>query len=186
MDMKLRLVVLGLLIVISLISDFRTYKIKNSITFSFIFIGIGIGIYENVLKEGRFFEGIFEGGRFSIIAVLLPVILLLPLFALRMLGAGDIKLFSAIGAIMGTGFVLKAMMYSFFAGGIIALLTMLFRRNLKGRLIYFFNYLQRCFLSASIMHYTDLKDKSDGAKLRFTYAIAVGTMMGVMGTLLNF
>jgi len=153
-----------ILMSLALISDIKTYKIKNKIVYPFTLIGLMTNLYSNGL----------EGLLFSLKGMIIPVLLLIIFFALRMLGAGDIKLFSAIGAIMGLGFVLQAIIYSFLTGGVIALLIIIARKNGMKRFKYFFQYLKSCFLTVSILPYTDFNDKNDGGKFRFTFAIIGG------------
>lgn len=152
------------LLALALISDIKTYKIKNNIVFPFIIIGI----LTNMHLHG------IAGIVFSFKGLIAPILLLIIFFALRMLGAGDIKLFSAIGSIMGLEFILYTILYSFLAGGAIALLLIIVRKNGIKRFTYFFQYLKSCFLNLAILPYTDFDDKSDGGKFRFAFAIACG------------
>lgn len=132
-----------------------------------------LGILTNFVLFG------ISGGFNSIFATLLPVILLFVLYALRMLGAGDIKLFSAIGAVMGLEFVLYTLAFSFISGGIIAILLMAIRKNGRTRLLYLGHYLKKCFLTFSLLPYSDFQDKSDGSKFRFAYAVTCGTILAI-------
>jgi len=67
----------------------------------------------------------------SLLGIIVPFLLLIVLYALRMLGAGDVKLFSAIGAVLGVRAALWIMAYSFLAGGVIALIILIINRNGK-------------------------------------------------------
>ncbi|WP_432663234.1 prepilin peptidase [Wukongibacter baidiensis] len=160
----LKYVELALLLILALISDIKTYKIKNNIVYPFILIGLITNMY---------LEGL-DGLVFAIKGMIIPIVILIIFFALRMLGAGDIKLFSAIGAIMGIDFALKAIIYSFLAGGAIALLLIILRRNGVERLKHLFIYLKNCLITFSLLPYTDFNDKSDGGKFRFAFAIVCG------------
>lgn len=153
------------LIILASVSDFRTYKISNSINYFFILLGT----LSNLVFYG------LRGLRSSVGGIIVPLIVLLLLYALRMLGAGDIKLFCAIGAIAGVKFVLYSIAFSVISGGIIALAIMLFRKNAVKRFAYFTTYLKSCLLSAAILPYSDFEDKSDGGKMHFSYAVACGT-----------
>ncbi|RCX11238.1 prepilin peptidase CpaA [Anaerobacterium chartisolvens] len=161
---------LGLLMLLALICDYKIYRIKNAVVVPFIVAGI----LTNTVLGGP------EGLKSSISGILLPVLLLIVFFALRMLGAGDIKLFSAVGSIMGAEFVMYAMAYSFISGGVIAVLIIALRKNGKERLRHLVAYIKSCFLSFSLLPYTDFEDKSDGAKFRFSYAIACGTLIQII------
>lgn len=174
-DILIRYAALGLLLVISVAGDIRSYKINN-IT---VATGLAAGLILNLLYGGP------GGLASSILAAVVPAILLIVLFALRMLGAGDIKLFCAIGAIMGIPFILYAMAYSFLAGGLMALAVMLARGNMKQRLRHIAAYLKTCFLTGKFSPYTEFGDKSDGAKFHFSLAIAAGCVIQTIIKLLG-
>lgn len=161
---------LFILITLALISDIKTYKIKNVIVLSFIIMGLVTNFYLNGIT------GLIS----SLWGVIVPVLLLIILYFLRMLGAGDIKLFSAIGAIMGIEFVVYTITYSFVCGGVIALIIMLVRKNAKERLQHLFYYIKNCIMTFSLQPYTDFKNKKDGAKFRFAYAIACGVVVCII------
>lgn len=154
------------LMTFALASDIRTYKIKNRLVSIFIVIGIAI----NVVLKGK------EGIGFSLIGMVVPIVVLFLLYYLKMLGAGDIKLFAAIGAIMGVKFILYAMVYSFLAGGMIALFIMLVRKNALQRFKYFTHYIKACMLSISLLPYNEFEDKANNGKFPFAYAIFCGTV----------
>lgn len=158
---------LFILVALSLISDFKTDKVKNHIVLPFI----PLGMLTNFLYDG--FDGLIRSAAGAVV----PLALLIALFALRMLGAGDIKLFCAIGAISGTQFVLYSIAFSFISGGLIALVLIAYRRNARARLAHMFSYMKTCFLSHSFQPYTSFEDRSDGAKFHFTLAIAIGTVI---------
>lgn len=155
---------LAVLIALSLASDIKTYKIKNHIILPFI----AAGTVTNYIIYG------IKGVKDSFWGIVIPILILFIFYALRMLGAGDIKLFSAIGAITGIKFVLYSMAYSFLAGGVIALFILAANRNWKQRLLYLLNYLKCCFLSNSLLPYSSFEEKDSKNRFRFGYAIACG------------
>jgi Flp pilus assembly protein protease CpaA len=60
----------------------------------------------------------------SIIGIVLPVVILFALYALRILGAGDIKLFSVIGAFTGFSvwkIICLSMIFGAFAGAVMVI-----------------------------------------------------------------
>jgi len=152
------------------VSDLRTYKIKNSITYSFMLVGLAA----NFVGEG------FKGLTFSLQGIILPAAGLLILYIMRAVGAGDIKLLSAIGAVMGSRFALYATAYSFICGGFIAVGIILARSNGIVRFKYFFTYIKSCLLSMELLQYADFKDKQDAGKFHFSIAVALGTVATYM------
>ena len=128
------------------------------------------GIILNTSQEG--YSGLWN----SILGITAPFILLILFFALKMLGAGDIKLFCAIGSITGINFILYNLIYSFLCGGIIALIFMIARKNAYERFKYLLSYFKRCILSFKIYPYSD-GNKKDDSHFRFAYAIACGTIV---------
>lgn len=150
------------------VCDIKTYKINNLITYTFILLGAAT----NIMIAG------YKGLLFSLWGSVLPVICLMILYLCRMLGAGDIKLFGAVGSIMGAGFTLNAILCSFIAGGIIGLSILLVKRSCKSRLRYLLIYMKGCFLSMSLLPYTSFEDKhSDDGKFHFAIAISAGTLV---------
>ncbi|NLP13869.1 MAG: prepilin peptidase [Clostridium sp.] len=159
-----------ILTALALASDIRHYKIKNKLTFSFVFIGI----------VTRFVLDGLDGLLDSFLGIAAPFFILILLYALRMLGAGDIKLFSAIGAVMGFREGIQIMIYSFLAGGVIAVIIVIVNRNAKQRFLYIFKYLKYTFVSMSIQPYTDFEQKEDKAKFKMAYAIGCGVIIFIV------
>ncbi len=102
------------LLVFSIVSDLKTSKIKNAYVLISSFAGISINTY----SSGA------EGFRLSAAGMVLPVILLWSFFYLRLVGAGDIKLFSAIGALVGWKEGLCIMAYSILAAGVVSIVKL--------------------------------------------------------------
>lgn len=173
--MTIRYIELALLVIPAVISDFRTYKIDNRLIVAFLIAGALTGLME----EGP--SGLLS----SLLGASLPLLLLFWLYLLGMLGAGDIKLFCSVGAVAGFGFIPWCIAWSFLSGGVVALTVMLARRNVVQRVRYLGSYLKACFLSGSILEYSEISDKSGGAKFHFSAAIALGSAIQVILTLLQ-
>src|SRR5260370_33504240 len=90
--------------------DWRTRRIPNWFTVS----AFGLGLTLNA-----FFWG-WHGVRNSLTGTVIPLVALLPLVALRGLGAGDWKLMGALGAILGWAEILLVLLASVVVAGIIA------------------------------------------------------------------
>lgn len=163
------------LLLASVISDIKTYKIKNVITLSFALAG---------LVTNYFIYGV-DGLLFSLAGWCTAVAVLFILFALRMLGAGDIKLFAAVGAIAGYKFVIYSSSYSFLLGGLMGVGFLFIRRNAPERIKYFLAYLKNCILTLKLSDYSDFSNKAAKDKFRFSYAAAAGISTQLVITLLG-
>ena len=101
---------------------------------------------------------------------------LLPLYLLRAMGAGDVKLMAMVGAFLGAGDILGAMLGTLVAGGVMSLAVVVRRRamlqlidNLKVMMVSGFSSLVMGQVPA-----TEVPAASVG-KLPYALAIAVGT-----------
>lgn len=160
---------LAAVILLSLISDIKTYTVKNMIVFPFIVLGL--------ISNYLYLE--VDGLCSSLVGMIAPIIFLFIFFVLNMLGAGDIKLFSAIGSIMGLNFVLYSILYSFIAGGIIAIGILIARKIFKTRIKHIRDYFLNCFLTFSIKPYQESFENKESV-FHFTYAIVFGTIATIV------
>ena len=167
--MAIKFLELSILLVLALISDIKSCKIKNTLTVPFMIVAIVI----NSVHSGM--SGLID----SLLGISIPVILLFILFGLRMLSAGDIKLFCAIGSIMGMNFVLETICFSFLAGGLIGLAVMTIRGNIRERTKFLHNYLKTCLITFSISEYVHESGQEKSGLFRFAYAIAAGSLVAL-------
>lgn len=100
-------VIITSILVLAVYYDLRTFKIPN------VICGMGclIGLVYMFFEEGP--TGLWK----SCLGILLPVISLFVLFCIRVIGAGDIKLISAIGAFVSRD-VIWVILISFLLAGI--------------------------------------------------------------------
>ncbi|WDV46946.1 A24 family peptidase [Clostridiaceae bacterium M8S5] len=155
-----------ILLSVSVVQDIKTYKVKNTLTICFMCIGIITNLY--LCK--------IEGLTDSLLGIFCPIIILWILFRLRILGAGDIKIFSAIGAINGVRFVLYAILFSFLVGGVIGIVYMITNKDILKRMRYFYSYIKAIILTQSVPKY----NKSEFTKFPFSSAIIGGVMVGII------
>jgi len=100
--------------------DARTGRIPNSITLSTITLGIILNAY---------YLG-WTGFKGAMVGMLVGASFLLIPFMLGVVGAGDVKMLAAVGALNGAKFAFWAFLYGALAGGIIAAVFAL----MKGRI----------------------------------------------------
>lgn len=163
----LLLVMLGL----ALGQDIREKKIKNWVTFPAALAGIII----------NFWEAGPGGLAFALQGWLVPVLSLLLLYRMNVMGAGDIKLFAAIGALLGLKFTACCFIFSVFAGGAIAFVILAKDRALAARMKKMCAYLGFMAASGRIIPYSARGDGS--SKFIFSAAIVPGTIMQLLITL---
>lgn len=99
-------------------TDLTRTKISNRL----ILLGLLLGLISRIFGEG----GI--GILVYIVNISIPVILLYLLFQLQVLGAGDIKLFSVIGAFIPMEQLLQVIWKSFCVGAVIGIVKMIHQR----------------------------------------------------------
>ena len=109
-------------LIIAAIIDGLKLKVPNWITFPMIMSG---WIYSATLSPYAGWEGLV----YSLIGTVVGLALLLPLYAIGGMGAGDVKLLAGIGAWVWGMVTLYAFAVSAVVGGIIAVLMVLSRRN---------------------------------------------------------
>jgi prepilin peptidase CpaA len=98
--------------------DVRTRRIPNWLTFPAAVLGLAAA----TATHGG------SGAMASAAGLFVGLLLFFPLFALRGLGAGDVKLMGALGAWLGTSVVLGVAFYTSLAGGVLALALMVKHR----------------------------------------------------------
>ena len=119
------------LVAVAVCMDLKKEKVSNE----WILCGWAVGSFWQIWSGG------IRGLAVFFLGALLPLTILFLLYYLRMLGAADLKLLSAVGGIIGPKKILVCMLYSFFLGAILAFLLLVARRSLAERLRYFFHYL---------------------------------------------
>lgn len=110
-------VLLGCFLLIVFVTDMTKSIIPNRYTISFTVIGL---FYHTILGG---LSGLFS----SFIGCILGFTILALLYLFRAVGAGDVKLFAAIGALAGTSFMLMTLMYAVLYSGLIGVVVMLTR-----------------------------------------------------------
>lgn len=148
-----------ILVFIAIIQDIKYFKVKNSTNLLFIIVGLTISILENNFSN-------------FVLGILFPLSLL-PLFIFNMLGAGDIKLFCAIGSIVGYPKILTFVFTSIVLNGIIAFILMFIR---KQNFLYFSNWLKLCIFSRKMFPYIDYNKKHSNM-FRYTFGIGIAAIL---------
>lgn len=108
----------------AVVTDFREMKIRNRLIAS----GLIWGLAFRILGDGC--AGIVH----FLVNISIPVILLFLLFQMRILGAGDIKLFSVAGGFLTTRQLLYLIVTAFLAACVIGLGKIVYVERVKGNI----------------------------------------------------
>jgi prepilin peptidase CpaA len=170
----IKYILIILLLTISLYTDTKAYKIKNNVIVLFLLTGLIINyVYLGV-----------NGIQIWFIGFIVPFIVLFILFVVRMIGAGDIKLISAIGGILGIEFLINASIYIITVAAIIAIIKMIRHKQFRSRLVYFYNYVLDIIVTKKVGSYCELKSEDKRYILRLSYAISGGTIIQILKDIL--
>lgn len=117
--------ILFILLIIAFYTDVRHKKLPNWLTVS----GMLVGVVFHLITAG------VDGLIFSFLGLLVGGGIFLLLYLFKTIGAGDVKLFAAIGAIVGVKMVLYIMMYSIIFAGMLSVIILLFTRMFLSKLL---------------------------------------------------
>ena len=162
--MIVKIIICAIFLILINITDIKGFKIKNKVVLPTIIIGLINGIICNNFLD-------------SVYGMLIPLVLF-PLYALKMLGAGDIKALCAIGTVLGFKLSVMTMLLTFISGGVIALGFMLFNKNFAERFKNLFNYLKMSFFMRKMDKYN--YGGSEKSYFRFSFAITTGTILAIV------
>ena len=110
-------VTLAVLFVSAALTDIKWQRIYNLQTFPAIVCGLILG----------FAAGGLRGGLDSFLGLIVGMALLFFFYLLGGIGAGDVKLLGAIGALKGSTFVVWTMFYAGLVGGVMALTVIIWQ-----------------------------------------------------------
>lgn len=144
---------------ISFFTDIKSRRILNAVTLPAIMIGL---IFHTVANG-------WDGLLFSFLGLLTGFVLLLIPYALNGMAAGDVKLMMAIGALKGSAFVFGSFLYIAVIGGILALIILITKKELKSTL-------SRIFASAQLKTLDSLNKHEYHHAFPYGVAIVLGTM----------
>jgi prepilin peptidase CpaA len=120
---------LVLLLLVAATVDVRTLRIPNWLTVT----GAAMGLLFSAAIPWELlgWRWAIEGVLWALGGMAVGLALLLPLYALRVMGAGDVKLMAMVGAFVGLQQIVPAVVCVFLAGGVLALAAAAWRRSLR-------------------------------------------------------
>jgi prepilin peptidase CpaA len=151
LSLMIKLSVIFLVFLIALYFDLKYQRIPNWLCAITLVTGFIVQSY---------FSG-WAGLLSAFIGAGLALLILFPAFALKMLGAGDVKLMVAIGSFLDIKFLLWSIIYAVIAGGLSSLCLALYRlgwQPFKEIVLHYFRCLYlRQFIRASNQQFLKLK-----------------------------
>ncbi len=166
-DWAIAILFVGL--VAAVVSDLFSHRVPNSLTFSMMLVALVLHIW----------FGHWEGLAFTFFGLVAGLLCFLPFHLLGTMGAGDVKLLAAVGAIVGPGTVVITALMTILAGGLIALVYITAR---GGLLVMLRRYSSMLALLAARQPQYIPPAPGEAAGLRFSYALAIacGTVLAII------
>lgn len=171
----IKMILLVILLLIAVFMDFASFKVKNLLILFGLIVGSLLRIYD--LEWTSLLHGF--------LGMTVPVIILFPFFLFKVLGAGDIKLFSVIGLFYGVTFVLNSMLFSLFIAGFMSIIYLFKSKQFQARYEYFIRYIKSSHRRVSkeersrnkITPYYDISKEGYTGVIHYSLAIFVAVII---------
>lgn len=175
-----RMLALVALLGVAAVSDWRSYRIPNWLTFGGAFFAL---VYGTLAARTPSAGALSAFGGFGV-----GFIAMLPFYALGLMGAGDVKLMAMAGAFIGPQQTLVAVLFTFIAGGMAALAFAIHRRRLSHMLANVKTAAQGMAISsmAGIRPTGHVHMAQFVGKLPYGICIAAGTVVEVLAYQLGY
>lgn len=168
--MEFAYVICAVFLAAAFYTDIRSMKISNTLTMPAMVLGL---VYHGVSSG-------WEGILFSFKGLVGGFLVVLVMYFIGAVGAGDVKLFGGVGAWCGLWFTLQAVVYSVLFAGLIGLFILIWRRETFKRLRRMASNAAGVFIFKSLSPWSNNKEEH----LRFPFMIAV--LPGVIFTYFNY
>ncbi|QHW33219.1 prepilin peptidase [Paenibacillus rhizovicinus] len=159
MDNTVTCILAALFVGAAFISDIRTMTIPNGLNIAFFSLGVA---YHLTI-------GGADGGLQAIAGAAAGLAPLVMLYLLKGIGAGDVKFFAALGAVVGVEAVLQVFMYAVLYGGLMGLVILFVNRSFGKRLLLG----AVCVLTSNSRLQAWEANFTDSGSMRFPFMIAV-------------
>lgn len=150
----------------SALVDLRTRRVPNALTFAIAVMGFALAAVDESPSAAT---RALAGGA-------LGLVLMLPGHFIGATGAGDVKLFAALGTLLGPRQAAVAFLYTAIAGGLVALAVAIGRRRLR-------KTLERtaALVRTGGANVGDVEHPSADNRFAYAPAIALGSLAAALG-----
>lgn len=149
--------------------DIWQYKVPNAL----LGAAFLISLIRHVDAQG--FTGLYPW----LAGTFVPIFLTFIFFRLRMLGASDVKLYAFVGSVLGVSAVVQVLVYSVFAGAVLAAAKIICRRNLWSRFFYLRCYICACVQERQLKPYVGQESQEEDSVVPFTVAISIAAILSL-------
>lgn len=146
--------------------DWTTRRIPNALTFGATAAGLAFAAA----------TGGFEALGWSAAGFGVGIALFLPLFALRAMGGGDVKLLGAFGAWLGPALVCWVAVYGAIAGGIVALPLIVWRGRFRATMVNLWALVTHWRVAGLKPHPVVTLENPDAVRMPYALPISVGAL----------
>jgi len=162
------LIILAGVLIIASITDLRSHRISNRLTYSTMIFGLVF--YSLTSGLAGFLQ--------SVSGLSLGLALLIGFYLLGGMGAGDVKLMAAVGSLLGPQGVFEAFLGTAVAGGIYALIILTAKGYLLDTLKRFGLMIKTFFMTKKFIYIPPSREEK-APLLCYGVAISLGTLASV-------
>lgn len=161
------------ILICAVVCDLKERRIPNLL----IAIGLPAGLILSWLDAGP------NAALWALAAAAIAMLAFIPPFAVRLMGAGDVKLMAVVGAFVGWDGIFPVMLYTLMAGGALGLAAVLASRT-AGK---FFGNLKMLLVATVMRMQTDAMPLSalasrSAVRIPYAVAIAAGVIIWMLST----
>lgn len=165
MGIDTTVLILFLIMGTAIVSDLRWRTIPNWLTGSAILTGLG---FHTVMNH-------FAGFVFSLEGAAVGLGTFVILYMCGWMGAGDVKLFAAVGSFLGPAQTISAAIVIALVGGLLALVVLGFHQGWQRTGVWLWSHVHAMVVTRSVQTLTPVQ----GAAPKVPYAVAIG--LGTIG-----
>lgn len=148
---------------VATVTDVLYNKIYNWLTLPAMVLGLALGAYSNG------WMGLLQ----SFLGIGVALILYGWMFAIRVMGAGDVKLLMAMGSLGGVIYVIDVAIFSILVGGVMALGILIFKGRIKAFARKIYRFLVSVFYKNLVLEFPEVDHK---LTMPFGIAISVASV----------